>query len=391
MKRNDMNNTQDNTPQTGMKSTHDTTSQTGMKNDTQHNLTEVHNIIIVDESGSMCGLEAATTSGINSTLETIRLAQKKYSGTQRHFVTLVTFDSPGAKGQSMRTIIDDCHIDKVRNYYNYSPYGGTPLYDAVGTTLSRIHNKIKNNPNATGIVTIITDGYENSSTEWDAKALKTLIEQLKDEGWTFSYMGSDHNIDEVTMVLSIENAIEFSHDECGTANTWAREESAKMAYYDKLNSSDYTSMTHEQRREARKSMNRNYYSQRVTPDRINNLKPNEIFVFGTDTHGKHSNWSARYAVSHFGAQPGVAEGLQGQSYALPIASHDIRLTELSIKRFVAFAQAHPHLQFYVPMVGCGAAGLTPETIAPLFKECILLENVMMPQAFWNTLGLKISV
>jgi Mg2+/Co2+ transporter CorC len=52
----------------------------------------VHNLIIVDESGSMSGLTQVTLSGVNEIISTIREAQNKYADVQQHYITLVTFD-----------------------------------------------------------------------------------------------------------------------------------------------------------------------------------------------------------------------------------------------------------------------------------------------------------
>lgn len=57
---------------------------------------KVFNLIVLDESGSMCGIVNATLSGLNETLQSIRLAQEKHPE-QEHFVTLMSFNSEGRK------------------------------------------------------------------------------------------------------------------------------------------------------------------------------------------------------------------------------------------------------------------------------------------------------
>ena len=56
---------------------------------------------------------------------------------------------------------------------------------------------------------------------------------------------------------------------------------------------------------------------RITPSKINVLKENEIFVFGSNIKGAHLGGAARAAYNKFGAEWGNGEGLQGKSYALP--------------------------------------------------------------------------
>ena len=193
----------------------------------------IYNLIIVDESGSMHGLEHATITGVNETINSIRGAQREFADTQDHFLTLVTFDS-GARA-SIRTIIDCKPIAQVEDFKDYHPGGCTPLYDAMGQSITTLHKLIKDDDDASAVVTVLTDGYENASHEWTGAALKALIEQLTEEGWSFSYMGSDHDVKQVSFNLSINNVLEFSHDVQGTSSSWARESSAKHNYFTKRN------------------------------------------------------------------------------------------------------------------------------------------------------------
>lgn len=86
---------------------------------------KIYNLIIVDESGSMSGLEEVTLSGINETIQTIQAAQKKYNEVQEHFITLVTFDS-GEDRPNVRTIMDTLPAETVTPFSAYEPCGCTP-------------------------------------------------------------------------------------------------------------------------------------------------------------------------------------------------------------------------------------------------------------------------
>ena len=59
-----------------------------------------------------------------------------------------------------------------------------------------------------------------------------------------------------------------------------------------------------------------------TPENIVELKPNEVFVFGSNTLGQHYGGAARVAHQKFGAKWGLAEGLSGQTYAIPTIDFD---------------------------------------------------------------------
>ena len=348
----------------------------------------IYNLIIVDESGSMSHLRESTLSGINETISTIHSAQEEFAATQKHTLTLVTFDS-GSNRPDVRTMIDNQPISEVKEFKDYMPNGCTPLYDAMGQSLTHLHDRIKDDKDATAVVTVLTDGLENASREWDATGLRRLIEQLKSEGWSFAYMGSAHNVKEVTDLLSIENVVEFSHNDLGAGSTWGRERSSRRAYYAKMNRmyEEDRSMSREEILERKRQYAKEYYGPRVSNDRIDHLEENEIFVFGSNASGYHGGGAAAYAMRKFGAVWGQGEGLQGQSYAIPTMEGIADMSE-AIKRFTSFAAEHSELRFLVTRVGCGVAGYSASQIAPLFKECIPLENVALPSDFWDVLGLK---
>lgn len=351
----------------------------------------IYNLIIVDESGSMSHLHEATLSGINETIGTIKSAQKEFAETQEHTLTLVTFDSDSNR-PDVRTMIDNQSIVEVKEFRDYMPRGCTPLYDAMGQSLTKLHTAIKGDVDASAVVTVLTDGLENASREWDAQSLRKLIEQLKEEGWSFSYMGSAHNVKEVTDLLSIENVVEFSHDQLGAAHTWGRERSSRRAYYQRM-SEAYTMRdrySDDEIMEEKRRYAKEYYSPRVTPPIVRHLEENEIFVFGSNANGYHGGGAAAVAMHSFGAVWGQGEGLQGKSYAIPTMEGLEKLKE-AVDRFTDFADQHQEMRFLVTMIGCGSAGYSPREIAPLFKGCIYLENVALPSGFWKALGLKMDV
>lgn len=355
------------------------------------NKAHIYNLIIVDESGSMSHLREATLSGINETINTIRSAQEEFAETQEHRLTLVTFDS-GANRPDVRTMIDNQPIAEVREFSDYMPHGCTPLYDAMGQSLTKLHDCIKDDDNASAVVTVLTDGLENASREWNARSLRLLIEQLKEEGWSFSYMGSAHNVKEVTDLLSIDNVVEFAHDQRGAGNTWEREKSSRRAYYSKMACmyNDNSMMSKEEMIQRKRQFASEYYGHRVTPDHIDHLEGNEIFVFGSNVNGHHAGGAAAFAMNRFGAAWGQGEGLQGQSYAIPTMEGMQSMRE-AIERFRMFADQHQELRFLVTRIGCGIAGYTVDEVAPLFKGCIYLENVSLPSDFWKILGLKMDI
>ena len=99
----------------------------------------------------------------------------------------------------------------------------------------------------------------------------------------------------------------------------------------------------------------------------------------------HGGGAAHAAMLHFGAVWGQGVGMQGQSYAIPTMQGGIETIKPYVDEFIAFAQSHPELTFYVTRIGCGIAGFQDAEIAPLFKEAEELSNVMLRMSFWNVL------
>lgn len=118
---------------------------------------------------------------------------------------------------------------------------------------------------------------------------------------------------------------------------------------------------------------------KYTPDFITHLKPNEVFVFGSNLAGHHGGGAARLAYERFGAVYGQGVGLQGQSYAIPTMQGGVETIRPYVDEFISFAQQHPGLTFLVTKIGCGIAGFTEEEIAPLFADAHLVPNIVLPR------------
>ena len=124
---------------------------------------------------------------------------------------------------------------------------------------------------------------------------------------------------------------------------------------------------------------------RITPEWIDTLKDNEIFVFGSNLAGMHGGGAARVARLRFGAVLGNGVGIQGQSYAIPTMQGGVETIRPYVDDFIAYAQQHPSLHFLVTPIGCGIAGFEPEDIAPLFEGAKAVKNISLPESFWEVI------
>ncbi len=192
---------------------------------------QVFNLIILDSSGSMSLIRDAAMDGLNETLAGIKKAQKKFADTQDHYVSLVTFCSC-----EIRHIFDKTPAAEVcpLTPKDYVPCCSTPLYDAMGYALTALDKYMKKQDDAVAVVTIITDGMENSSKEYSGTIIKELVERLRSEGWTFTYMGANQDSIEVATSLSIRNARNFAFCSNGAIGAMSKDTHTRRGLYCRL-------------------------------------------------------------------------------------------------------------------------------------------------------------
>ena len=355
--------------------------------------TKVYNVIIMDRSGSMWDIQKSAIMGYNEVLGGVKAAKSKFSDTQEQMITLVLFDS-----SSIDTVYWNADPDAavLLTEETYVPGACTPLYDAMGKTLTRLEKELKGDGNHTVVVTIITDGYENDSHEYSLPAIRSLVEHLKGQGWSFAHMGTDHDVESVTVSLSISNVVEFEKTEADTMRIFKKERRARERYMLRMEEFNLASpeATDGERMLFQKALADDYYGKepdlnpayadRITPVKVKRLAPNEVFVFGSSVDGSHKGGAALTAVRKFGAQIGVSNGPTGQSYAIPTTGNGITPSEIqeAIAHFLCYAQAHPEQTFLVTEIGCGHAGFTPEVMSHYMDGGIGIPNIHYPLSFW---------
>ena len=230
--------------------------------------TSIYNLIILDESGSMSGVRQQTISGCNEKINTIVSAQEKYKDTQEHFVSIYAFQD-NDKCPS-RYLIKNQPATEVGhiNEELYKPWGATPLYDAVGSTLADLKAVTKDEEMAVGNVTIITDGMENASCHYSYAKVLQMIDALKEMGWTFNLIGANFDVEATASAMHIDNSLTFEQNAVGTQAMFETERSSRQQWFAKISESlkdeDGDGSDKKDLRTRFKEAARNYFKKKIT-------------------------------------------------------------------------------------------------------------------------------
>ena len=166
---------------------------------------------IVDQSGSMAGMELETIEGFNTQLEKIQELEKQMPD-QKFLCSLTFFNS------TVHDLIRNEPVKQIEllNNNNYRPEGMTALLDAVGGSIDGIEKQYGEDlkkDEMSVVMVIITDGYENASRYFTYHMVAKKIANLDKTGkWTFSYLGADFDAIHTSQMMNIrkENAMNFS-------------------------------------------------------------------------------------------------------------------------------------------------------------------------------------
>lgn len=174
--------------------------------------------LILDETGSMQSCKAAAIAGFNQYVATLRRepAETRF--------TLTLFNS-GRTDVRYRAVpvsaVQDLDVE------TYRPRDTTPLYDAIGRTLTAARQEAP--VEAKKLCVILTDGLENASQEYTRKQIFSMIKEFEQQGWTFLYLGADHDVWAAGESLGIagDNRVSFSKQEIGETFTHLSEATAR--------------------------------------------------------------------------------------------------------------------------------------------------------------------
>jgi hypothetical protein len=174
--------------------------------------------------------------GFNEIVQTVKGIAKEYPE-QEHFISLISFNG---LGQKLLHFIDPVEKLDLIDDQRYKPDASTPLFDAMGFSFAKLRRVLENVKDYNVLVTIMTDGEENASKEYSGLAIKKLIEELKNNRWTFTYIGADHDVERFAMSISITNTLKFEKNEADMQEMFSKEKSARAKYSEKIRNKEQT-------------------------------------------------------------------------------------------------------------------------------------------------------
>lgn len=90
------------------------------------------------------------------------------------------------------------------------------------------------------LVTILTDGRENASKEYDGATIKKMVDELSAKNWTFTYIGADHDVENFAASISIKNTMRFNKNRADMKRMFQVEQSSRANYSMKIRKKEST-------------------------------------------------------------------------------------------------------------------------------------------------------
>ena len=197
---------------------------------------------VLDESGSMGICRDATIDGFNEQTNAVRQNAKSGGKTS---ISLFRFGCP--PNSHPREFYFDKPVSDLLGISRetYSPYGNTPMYDAIGLALTRLET-LPQTDNTGFLVIVVSDGQENASQEWSSARLAEKVKALQNTGkWTFVYIGANQDLTQVreTFGLHAGNMMAYDGSVVGTRRMYCASVQNTAAYFQNVRGMESTMTT----------------------------------------------------------------------------------------------------------------------------------------------------
>jgi hypothetical protein len=193
--------------------------------------TRVYNLVILDESGSMKAIRQDAITCFNNLITAIG-EEAAGNPLLEQYILFYTFNSEGIREQIplVRVGADTPRLEPG----NYRPQALTPLYDAIGKATGRLRVLLDENDDYAVLVTILTDGAENSSTIYNGETVSSIVRQLNRQNWVFTYIGTNHDVNAQASRIGITNARTFQYRDSGLVDFMNGELENRRTFYRNL-------------------------------------------------------------------------------------------------------------------------------------------------------------
>jgi hypothetical protein len=169
----------------------------------QTDIPDVHNVTILDGSGSMSG------SKYDNACKGILLDFNTCKNEGFKSFTFVEFNSANS-------ITTHCFMSPfdVKLKFN-GPNGGTPLYQTIGQTLERLLKEVSKEDKV--LVKVFTDGEHNEyyGKYSTVEELKPLIVTCESKGYTITFIGTAQDTNRIVRNLGLDASNTLVHDNTG--------------------------------------------------------------------------------------------------------------------------------------------------------------------------------
>lgn len=197
---------------------------------------KVYNLIILDESGSMNSIKETIIEGFNEVVQTVKGVALQFPE-QEHLISFVSFN-----GLSITTHLEKARVEDLTELdgSKYQPAASTPLFDAMGDSISALRKETDPTTDYNVLVTILTDGRENASKEYNGPTIKKIVDELSLKNWTFTYIGANHDVENFAASISIKNTMRFEKNQADMKRMFNVERSSRASYSMKIRKKEST-------------------------------------------------------------------------------------------------------------------------------------------------------
>lgn len=186
---------------------------------------------ILDSSGSMSADRVNTVNLFNKQVATVRSLAITYP--EQTFLTGLTIFN-----ERVNHLLRETPVHKLveLSHDKYRPDGYTALYDAIGESVTGIKERFAkaiDNGEISVVVIILTDGHENASRRFDQRMIASMIDELQaTDGWTFTILGADFDITQVSDGLNFSRQTAFNYSKADFQSMSADMENSLRSYAD---------------------------------------------------------------------------------------------------------------------------------------------------------------